>query len=121
MARTYYGRSLDGADVAVIVDDKTISAISPAKLDNPPLIAPPLVDLQHNGALGHRYNQLHKEPDGLRRAAAHLRRHGVGRALFTTTTYPFDSILETLREFDRQLNEDNDLARLFIGHFHEGI
>src|SRR3954465_7281546 len=108
MARTYYGRNLNGANVGVTVDGATISAISPAKMDNPPLIAPPLVDLQHNGALGHRYNNLHQEPDGLRRPAAHLRRHGVGRVLFTTTTYPFNSILETLSEFDRRLREDAD-------------
>jgi len=121
MPRTYSGRTLTGQDIALTIDGNKILSVTPATLSDPPLIAPPLVDLQHNGALGHRYNNLHNEPDGLKRAAKLLRRHGVGRVLFTTTTCPFDFLLDTLKDFDRQLKSDPDLARLYVGHFNEGI
>src|SRR5205085_11080348 len=59
-------------------------------------------------------------PDGLGRVASLLRRHGVGRVMFTTTTYPLDLLLETLKEFDRQLGSDPALAKLYCGNFFEG-
>ena len=34
---------------------------------------------------------------------------------------PFDLLLQSLKDFDHQLAADPDLARRFIGHFHEGI
>jgi len=121
MPRTYQGRTLAGRDIAVTIDGSRIISITDARLTDPPLIAPPLVDLQHNGALDHRYNLLHNEPDGLHRASQILRRHGVGRVFFTTTTCPFDLLLQSLKAFDHQLNENPDLARLYVGHFNEGI
>src|SRR5947209_15095246 len=102
----YQGRTLDGQSTELTTDGDRIVSITPAQLDNPPLIAPPLVDLQHNGALGHRYNFLHNDPGALRHIAPLLHRHGVGKVLFTTTTCPYDLLLNSLKDFDRQLAAD---------------
>lgn len=85
-------------------------------------LLPVLVDLQHNGALGRPYNTLHEDGLGaLKATARHLRRHGVGRCLATLTTYDYPNLIGTARQLGRWLDEDQDLARLFFGIFHEGV
>jgi N-acetylglucosamine-6-phosphate deacetylase len=79
------------------------------------------VDLQQNGALGHGFNRLHEKPETLSKVAGHLRRHGVGRVLMTTSTYPYELILQSLAEFARQVSADKNLERLYFGAFSEGI
>jgi N-acetylglucosamine-6-phosphate deacetylase len=120
--KSYRGRTLTGQAVTVTVIGERIESVERAAGgDELPLIAPPLVDLQQNGALGFANNRLHEHPQALRQVAAFLRRHGVGRALFTTSTYDYDLLLKSLAEFDRQLQADGDLEHLWFGAFSEGI
>jgi N-acetylglucosamine-6-phosphate deacetylase len=122
MVHTYQGRTLEGVSVEVTVEGSIIRSVRPLQSESPlPLIAPPLVDLQQNGALGRAFNQLHEDPTVLTTVAAHVRRHGVGRLLATFTTYPYERQRESLAEFNRQLSADRDLERLYCGAFFEGI
>jgi len=121
MSKSYIGKSLDGTVIEVTVKRNVIVSVKPAQAPDPPLIAPPLVDLQQNGALGKSFNHLHESPDNLRTIAAHVRRHGVGRMLATFTTYPYDKQIESLTEFNRQLESDKNLGSLYFGAFFEGI
>ncbi len=87
-----------------------------------PWLLPVLVDLQHNGALGRYYNELHEAPpEHLVDVANLLRRHGVGRCLLTLTTYPVGDLLKSARRINRWLSQDSSLNALFCGVFHEGI
>ncbi len=121
MGKSYLGKTLDGKVIEVTIEKKVIASVKMAQSTDPPLIAPPLVDLQQNGALGKSFNRLHESPDNLRIIASHVRRHGVGRMLATFTTYPYEKQLESLAEFNRQLNADANLASLYFGAFFEGI
>src|SRR5665213_172187 len=122
MTKSYRGRTLDGNPVEVTVDGGVIHSVLPIQpIASLPLIAPPLVDLQQNGALGGAFNELHKDRSILEKTAVHLRRHGVGRILATFTTYPYDRLRESLAELDRQLSGSDDLERLYFGVFFEGI
>jgi N-acetylglucosamine-6-phosphate deacetylase len=121
MPNVYRGHTLAGEAVEVTVDGGAIASVKPFAGEAPLLIAPPLVDLQQNGALGYSFNRVSEQPEGLRTIAAHVRRHGVGRMLATFTTFPYEPLLESLAEFDRQLSADGDLARLIFGAFSEGI
>ena len=87
-----------------------------------PRLLPVLVDLQHNGALSHAYNNLNGEGEKeLETIAGHLLRHGVGRVLATFTTADY-SILETgAQAINRILEHDRKLNSLFPGIFHEGV
>ena len=95
---SYRGVTLDGTSVEVMVEGEQIARVTPigaadhdGVAEDLPLIGPPLVDLQANGALGHGFNRIHEDPEGLDLIAAHQRRHGVGRSLatFTTTGLPW--------------------------------
>lgn len=122
MVTTYKGSTLEGEPITVTVEGSMVRSVQPLQPGRQlPLIAPPLVDLQQNGALGHAFNKLHEDPEVLTTVAAHVRRHGVGRMLATFTTYPYARQLESLAEFDRQLTANDDLERLFFGAFFEGI
>jgi N-acetylglucosamine-6-phosphate deacetylase len=122
MVKTYQGRTMAGHCVEVTVENERIRSVRTLNDDaSLPLIGPPLVDLQQNGAFGHAFNDLHKDPSVLRTVADHVRRHGVGRMLATFTTYPYERQLESLAEFDRQLSADSELNRLYCGAFFEGI
>jgi N-acetylglucosamine-6-phosphate deacetylase len=120
--RSYQGRTLTGEAVAVTVAGAVIASVAPLETRQPlPLIAPPLVDVQQNGALGHAFNDLGRDPPGLAAVAAHVRRHGVGRMFATFTTDPYARLQASLAEFDRQLSDNPDLARLYGGAFFEGL
>lgn len=122
MAKTYHGKTLTGQSVSVTVTGEKISSVKRAAAqDNLPLIGPPLVDLQQNGALGLGNNRLHENPGALHQVARFLRMHGIGRVLFTTSTYEYEALLKSLAEFDRQLQADPDLEHLWFGAFSEGI
>lgn len=122
MPSPYRGKTLAGEAVAIRVEDEVISEVTPiADAADLPLIGPPLVDLQQNGALGRRFNLLASDPSMLPVIAGFVRRHGVGRMLATFTTHPYEQQLASLREFDRQLTADAGLARLYFGAFFEGI
>lgn len=120
MSPMYRGRTLEGRWVEVAVEDTRIAAVTEISPADVPLIAPPLVDLQQNGALGMAFNDLAGRGETLGRIAAFVRRHGTGRMLATFTTADFDSQCESLRELDRCLTAEADLARLFAGVFYEG-
>ncbi|MGH7959679.1 MAG: hypothetical protein ACREH8_22075 [Opitutaceae bacterium] len=118
----YRGYTLEGEAIEVATDGAVIRRVRPIPAGGRlPLIAPPLVDLQQNGALGFVFDHLHHQPGMLTPVAAHVRRHGVGRMLATFTTYPYERQLESLAEFNRQVSADQDLERLYCGAFFEGI
>lgn len=118
---TYRGRDLDGHAVSVTVNGQVIESVEEIEAEDLPLIAPPLVDLQQNGALGYAFDRLGEVPETLAKVAKHVRRHGVGRMLATFTTHPYEKLLKSLAELDRQLKADPDLERLYFGAFFEGI
>jgi len=120
MSKLYCGRTLAGDVVEVAVEDGRIVSVTPAQVEDPPLLAPPLVDAQQNGALGKAFNALHEDGETLARVATQVRRHGVGRMFATYTTYPYDLHLKSLAAMDAQLSADADLARLYAGVFFEG-
>ncbi|MDB6165356.1 MAG: N-acetylglucosamine-6-phosphate deacetylase [Lacunisphaera sp.] len=121
MTRSYQGRTLAGDAVEVTVEGAVIASVLPIRSARVlPLIAPPLVDLQQNGALGHAFVDLDQDPAGLAVVAAHVRRHGVGRMLATFTTHPLQRAQASLVEFNRQLSATPDLERLYSGIFYEG-
>jgi N-acetylglucosamine-6-phosphate deacetylase len=116
----YRGRTLDGRAVEVAVEGARIARVAEISPGDWPLIAPPLVDLQQNGALGMAFNDLCGRGETLGPIAAFVRRHGVGRMMATFTTADFESQRRSLRELDGRLSADADLARLFVGVFYEG-
>ena len=120
MSKTYQGRTLEGRAVEVAVAGRTIAAVRDIPPGDLPLIGPPLVDLQHNGALGTAFNDLHGGCEGLGRVAEVVRRHGVGRLMATFTTADYDLQRRSLAQLDRRLAADVDLARLIVGVFYEG-
>lgn len=123
MMPKYRGRLEDGTAVEVTTSGRTIDnvdEIPPA--EDLPWLLPVLVDVQHNGALGHYYNELHEvRREHLQDVADLLRRHGVGRCQMTLTTYPEQKLLETARRVDGWLEEDPELGALFPWVFNEGI
>lgn len=119
----YYGRLENGRPVGIMVKGAVIAAVATVP-ENPelPFILPPLVDLQYNGALGCGFNDLHdQQADTLARMSRFLRAHGVGRCLATTTTFPYESIIRSVRFLNERLSADPELAGLFSGVFHEGV
>ena len=89
MANTYRGTTLEGQAVEVEVAGQQIVAVREISATATlPLIAPPLVDLQHNGAKALAFNRVHENPQTLETVARHALRHGVGRLLATITTQP---------------------------------
>ena len=119
----YKGLPLEGKPIGVEVENGRIvrrTEIPPEP--GLPRLLPALVDLQHNGALSHAYNNLNGEGEKeLSIIAEHLLRHGVGRvqATFTTADY---SILETgAKSICGVLDRDRRLDTLFCGIFHEGV
>lgn len=121
MPAIYRGTDLEGKAVEVSVDGGKITSVKHIPVDeNLPLIAPPLVDLQHNGARGYAFNQVHNNPETLGAVAEHARRHGVGRLLPTLTSQPYEESLESLAAIARQLDKDDALAWTYPGIFFEG-
>lgn len=121
--KSYHGRLADGTCVTVVVEGTRIVRVDPRSDDaSLPYLLPVLVDLQHNGSLGIRYDSLwqHK-PEDLTTVANHLRRHGVGRCLMTFTTYPLEKLALSAARAAAWLGQDEALNRLFIGIFHEGV
>ena len=119
----YRGRLPDGACVSVAVAGTHIATVERLPADDAlPYLLPVLVDLQHNGSLGIRYDSLWQhEPADLETVGNHLRRHGVGRCLMTFTTYPLDKLLLSAARVAAWLAQDAALNRLFPGIFHEGV
>ena len=121
MSTRYRGTTLEGNSIEVEVDGERIVAVQKIATDEAlPLIAPPLVDLQHNGAKHLAFNRVHESPQTLETVAKHALRHGVGRLLATITTQAYEDSLESLRAIDRQLSADSFLARCYPGIFFEG-
>jgi N-acetylglucosamine-6-phosphate deacetylase len=117
----YRGQTLEGEALEIDVVGEKISAIRPITTrDNLPLIAPPLVDLQHNGAKGYAFNSVHEKPETLAIVARHALRHGVARLLPTLTTQPYEQSEQSLRAIDQVLSNDCALSRAFPGIFFEG-
>jgi len=123
MMTVYSGQLASGRHVELTVEGGRITDVRAADATtDAPWLLPVLVDLQHNGSLGVTFNELHAaEPEALSRIATHLRRHGVGRCLATTTTYPEDDLVRTAGQLRTWLDHDADLDALFCGLFHEGI
>ena len=121
MSNSYRGITLEGGAVAVEVEGDRIVAVREIEgRGDLPLLAPLLVDLQHNGAKGLAFNRVHEQPETLETVARHALRHGVGRLLATLTTQPYEESLESLAAIDRQLKGDPFLARCYPGIFFEG-
>ena len=121
MSTRYRGSTLEGDSIEVEVDAERIVAVQKIATDEAlPLIAPPLVDLQHNGAKHLAFNRVHESPQTLETVAKHALRHGVGRLLATITTQAYEDSLESLKAIDRQLSADSFLARCYPGIFFEG-
>ncbi len=119
--QVYRGRLLQGTAVEVSVAQGVIQSVTPVSEDAVlPLLAPPLVDLQHNGALGVDYTQLDDAEAGLDKVAEVLRKSGVGRAFPTVITADFQRTHRSLRAIDECLSRRPDLAQLFPGIFYEG-
>lgn len=119
----YAGRCWDGRCLEVRVKNGTIDEVNEVPEDaSLPWLLPPLVDVQHNGALGvflHRLAELGPEP--LHHIARLQRRHGVGRCWLTTVSNPV-TVLERMYEVIRdELAADRSLDTLYPGMFHEGI
>ena len=80
MSNSYRGITLEGHAVAVEVEGERIVAVREIEGGGDlPLLAPLLVDLQHNGAKGLAFNRVHEQPETLETVARHALRHGVGR------------------------------------------
>ena len=121
MSTRYRGTNLEGNSIEVEVDGERIVAVQKIATDEAlPLIAPPLVDLQHNGAKHLAFNRVHESPQTLETVARHALRHGVGRLLATITTQAYEDSLASLKAIDRQLSADSFLARCYPGIFFEG-
>jgi len=121
MSTRYRGTTLEGNSIEVEVDGERVVAVQKIATDEAlPLIAPPLVDLQHNGAKHLAFNRVHESPQTLETVAKHALRHGVGRLLATITTQAYEDSLESLKAIDRQLSADSFLARCYPGIFFEG-
>ena len=121
MSNRYRGTTLEGNAVEVEVYEERIVAVEEIAADGAlPLIAPPLVDLQHNGAKHLAFNRVHEAPETLETVARHALRHGVGRLLATITTQAYEDSLESLKAIDQQLKADPFLARCYPGIFFEG-
>lgn len=122
MSAIYSGCLLDGSTVAVTVSSNRIQAVEPISPQTDlPLIAPPLVDLQHNGSLGIDFSRLPDDPEaGIHQIAEAVRRHGVGRLYATLITGDLDQARKSLRALNACLSKNPDLDRLIAGIFYEG-
>ncbi len=120
---TYTGKLPADRCVAVHVEAGRIADVTAVASDPAlPHLLPVLVDLQHNGAFGVRYNEIGRHGiEALRRLGSFLRRHGVGRCLPTLTTQPPAVLREAAVCFNEWLGADADLSRLYRGIFHEGV
>ena len=119
----YRGLSLNGESIGLEVKNGRIVRRTPIPSEpGLPRLLPVLVDLQHNGALSHAYNNLNGEGEKeLEIIAGHLLRNGIGRVLATFTTVDY-SILETgARSIHAVLDRNRELNSLFCGIFHEGV
>jgi N-acetylglucosamine-6-phosphate deacetylase len=120
---SYKGITLDGQAVRVFVERDKIAEVKNIKPEAElPYILPPLVDLQHNGALGFAYNNMHNNAaEQLQTIADYLIRCGVGRVLATFTTAPYEVLNTAAQAVNEVLNIDSKLDKLFCGIFHEGV
>ena len=117
----YRGTTLAGEAVEVSVEGGKIAATRPiTPAADLPLIAPPLVDLQQNGALGLSFKRGHEHPEVLDVVADHALRHGVGRIFATVTTQALEDSVEALRTMATRLQRDPRLARIYPGFHFEG-
>ena len=121
--KEYHGQLADGQCLTVTVEGAQIVRVEARAADATlPYLLPVLVDLQHNGSLGIRYDSLWQQtPADLETVANHLRRHGVGRCLMTFTTYPLDKLALSAAQVAAWLDQDAALNKLFFGIFHEGV
>jgi N-acetylglucosamine-6-phosphate deacetylase len=120
---SYKGITLDGQAIQVFVDKDKISGVKKIEPEAElPYILPPLVDLQHNGALGFAYNNMDNDaPAQFRDISSHLIRNGVGRVLATFTTAPYEVLNTAAQTLNNTLSSDSALNKLFCGIFHEGV
>ena len=114
---------MDGAAVELTVDDGIVRRVeAAAETPGLPRLLPVLVDLQHNGALGHAYNNITADDaEALRQIAGHLLRHGVGRVLATFTTTDYPRLERAAAALRGHFDADAELNALFPGIFHEGV
>lgn len=122
-AISYKGITLDRKAVEVTVSGSRISEVREIPFDSElPRILPPLVDLQHNGALGHAFNRLAGDAGtALRTIGTHLLRNGVCRVLATFPTAPYENLMRAAEAIGNVLDDDAELNKLFCGIFHEGV
>lgn len=119
----YEGRCPGGGALRLNVSGGAIVSVESRPDDERlPWLLPVLVDLQHNGALGHFFTFM-EEPDLEIMPAImnHIRRHGVGRVRLTLITVEPARLEKTLRLLDRFLSADPDAAALFFEFFQEGL
>jgi len=119
----YEGKLLNGQFVCIEVLGDIISDISEIPEDNTlPMLLPPLVDLQQNGALGTYFsNFCDKNPDELNKIADFLRKHGLGKVQLTLTSASIETLKKSLSAINQKLSVEPELESLFYGIFHEGI
>lgn len=124
MCKSYYkGKRLDGKCVEVSVQNGVICHVEEIRPDNDlPYILPPLVDLQHNGALGYAYNNINEDAESqLKKISRYLIENGVGRVLATFTTAPYDLLTNNSAKLGNAIASNFVLAKMFSGIFHEGV
>ena len=120
-AMRYSGTLPTGGAVEFEVENGVITSVIPIKDSAAlPWIMPVLVDLQQNGAMGHAFSSL-QTPEDLRAVTEALFRHGVGRVQATTTSYPVETILNSVKLIASECDKDPVLNNVIFGLFHEGI
>lgn len=123
MEKVFRGIDLESRAAEVRVSGGKIESVRPVPAEaGMPRIFPVLVDLQHNGALGHAYNNLTEDsgPE-LSSIARHLLANGVGRVLATLTTADYPRLTRGAGALGKLLDSDPLLGTLFPGIFHEGV
>lgn len=123
MNKNLEGRLENGKSVKLTISGNIIEKIEeiPGREDLP-WILPPLVDLQHNGALGTYFPKLGETgPEPLYEIADFLRQHGVGRCLLTFSTAKIESLVSAAKIIDAELSGSPELEKLFFGIFNEGV
>jgi N-acetylglucosamine-6-phosphate deacetylase len=80
----------------------------------------PLFDFQVNGFGGVDFQRDDVGAQDLGRAAAALRRHGVGAIFATLVTAEIDALCRRFEAFERARSADASLARMIAGYHLEG-
>src|SRR5262245_2983076 len=113
-----------GEPLDVRVNGGRITSVEPAGTAAPDLegelIAPALVDLQINGALGINFSSSQLTVDEGQQVAEVFRRHGVGVFLPTVVTADEATFSHAFRTFNRAREADAQVAAIVPGYHLEG-